>query len=53
MTAKCYDPGFRYTRSADTNISKTFARIRKQMKAAEASKNEAQKKAAQIKRPGK
>lgn len=32
------DPKFRYVKAAETNIARTFARIRKQIKEAEAAK---------------
>jgi hypothetical protein len=32
------DPSFRYVRAAETNIAKTFARIKRQQKEAEAAK---------------
>ena len=51
MTAKCFDPNFRYTKSEDTCLRRTFARIRRQMKAAEAANIETQKKVAPIRKP--
>lgn len=30
--AKCYDKGWRYYSAADTDVARTFQRIRKQMK---------------------
>jgi hypothetical protein len=35
------DPSFRYVRAAETNIAKTFQRIRRQQKEAEAAKQAA------------
>lgn len=32
------DPAFRYYSAADTDVSRTFARVRREMKAAEAAK---------------
>lgn len=34
----CYNPEFRYTASKDTDIKKTFARIRREQKAAQEAK---------------
>lgn len=33
-----YDPGFKYTPAASTDIARTFARIRREMKQTEATK---------------
>lgn len=30
--ARCYDPSWRYTRSEATDVAKTFARAKRQMK---------------------
>ena len=53
MTAKCYSSDFVYVDSAHTDVRKTWAKARREMKTAEAAKAETQKKVAQIKRPGK
>ena len=38
MRKSILDPSFRYVSSVDTNISKTFARVRKEQKAAAAAR---------------
>lgn len=39
--ARLFDPTFRYYPAADTDVSRTFKRIRAQMKATEAAKKPA------------
>lgn len=39
--ARLFEPGFRYVKAAETDISKTFARIRRQLKEAEQAKQQA------------
>lgn len=37
--ARCFDPSWRYYPEAESDIRRTFARIRRQLKEAEAVKN--------------